>query len=190
MNSLEATAAVIDALEALHVPYMLVGAFSSNAYSIARSTKDADFVVTLEPGDLTKLLDRLGDEFRLERQMRFETITHSVRNVITYLPTQFDIELFRLGDDAHHAERFLRRCRMQLGELGRQAWIPTAEDVIIQKLRWQRRKDLDDVQNVLAVCAKTLDWEYLNHWTTAHGTLDLLKQLQNELPDLDGIDEA
>lgn len=49
MNSLEATAAVIDALEELRIPYMLVGAFSSNAYSIARSTKDADFVVTFLP---------------------------------------------------------------------------------------------------------------------------------------------
>ena len=40
MNSLEATAAVIDALEQAGIPYLLVGAFSSNAHGIARSTKD------------------------------------------------------------------------------------------------------------------------------------------------------
>jgi len=42
---------------------------------------------------------------------RSETITNTVRYVIAYLPTKFDIELFRLTDDAHHAERFRRRCR-------------------------------------------------------------------------------
>ena len=40
----EATAAVIDALNALAVPYLLVGSFASNFYGIPRSTQDADFV--------------------------------------------------------------------------------------------------------------------------------------------------
>lgn len=189
MNSLEATAFVICTLEQSGIPYMLVGAFSSNAYGIPRSTKDADFVVQLSQGDLGQLAKRLGEEFRLDRQMRIETITNSVRNVITYLPTRFDIELFRLSDDEHHAERFRRRIRRQIGELDCEAWIPTAEDVIIQKLRWQRRKDLDDAASVLAVSAASLDWNYLTHWTTIHGTLELLHELRDETPNLDLIDE-
>lgn len=68
MNSLEATAAVIDALEQTGIPYLLVGAFSSNAYGIARSTKDADFVVSLQSRDLRRLVDRLGADFRLVRR--------------------------------------------------------------------------------------------------------------------------
>ena len=60
---------------------------------------------------------------------------------------------------------------------------------MIQKLRWQRRKDLDDAINVLAVSAKMLDWEYLERWTAIHGTLGLLNQLRDELPDLDLLDE-
>jgi hypothetical protein len=105
------------------------------------------------------------------------------------LPTRFDIELFRLSQDAHHAERFQRRCRRAIGELDREAWIPTAEDVIIQKLRWQRRRDVEDAKNVLAVQFNTLDWEYLRRWTTIHGTLALLNQLRDELPDLEVLDE-
>ncbi len=189
MNSLEATALVITTLEELQVPYMLVGAFSSNAYGIPRATKDADFVVQLAQGDLGRLVERLGSEYRLDRQMRLETITNSVRNVITYLPTRFDIELFRLSEDEHHAERFRRKIRRRIGELDCEAWIPTAEDVLIQKLRWQRRKDLDDVASILAVSAKLLDWDYLTRWTKIHGTFDLLNQLQAECPNLDLIDE-
>ncbi|MEO8498766.1 MAG: hypothetical protein ABI614_27195 [Planctomycetota bacterium] len=189
MNSLEATTFVIEALEELAVPYMLVGAFSSNAYGIPRATKDADFVVELAPGELSRLAERLGSEYRLDRHTRIETITNSVRNVITYLPTRFDIELFRLSKDEHHAERFRRRVRRHLGQLRCEAWIPTAEDVLIQKLRWQRRKDLDDVASVLAVSAKLLDWDYLTHWTKIHGTFDLLNQVRAECPNLDLIDE-
>lgn len=141
------------------------------------------------PSDLTKIMERLGSDFHLDRQMRMEMITHSVRNVITYKPTSFDIELFRLSDDAHHEERFRRRQRHPISELNRDTWIPTAEDVVIQKLRWQRPKDIDDVTNVLAVSANLLNWDYLEHWTTIHGTFELLNQMRDELPNLDLLDD-
>ena len=132
MNSVEATAAVIDALEGVQIEYMLVGAFSANAYGIGRSTNDADFVVSFSGDQLQKLIERLGPEFRLDPQMQMEAFTGSFRNVVTFLPTKFQIELFRLNSqDEHHRERFRRRCRILLGEINRQAWIPTAEDVVI-----------------------------------------------------------
>lgn len=181
----ELTAVVVDALEALQIDYMLVGAYSSNAYGIARATHDADFVVVVQPGQLRALVERLGPDFTLDRQIRMEGITGSVRNVITHQPTHFDIELFRLNTkDEHHEERFRRRCRRRLEEIQRETWIPTPEDVVIQKLRWKRRKDLDDVVNVLSVSGPVLDWEYINSWAAKHGTLELLEQLRNEVPDL------
>jgi hypothetical protein len=42
MNSDEATVAVIDALHALDIPYILVGSLASNLYGIPRSTKDVE----------------------------------------------------------------------------------------------------------------------------------------------------
>ena len=41
MTSEQAIVAVVDALEGLQIPYMLVGSLSSSAYGIARSSKDA-----------------------------------------------------------------------------------------------------------------------------------------------------
>lgn len=189
MSSAEAVARVIDALEQLQIPYMIVGAYSSNAYGIPRSTNDADFVVSLERGDLTNLMSHLGDEFSLNRQMQLETITATTRNVITHRPTKFEMELFRVGNDPFDLQRFQRRCRRKINEFDREAWLPTAEDVVIQKLRWQRRRDIDDAKNVLAVQMKYLDWEYLEHWTAAHGTQDLLNELRDELAELDLEDD-
>lgn len=82
MNSLEATAFVIRTMESLQVSYMLVGAFSSNAYGIPRATKDADFVVQLAQGDLTRLAEQLGAEFRLDRQMQLVSCVPNVRILI------------------------------------------------------------------------------------------------------------
>jgi len=185
MSEEEIVARVIDALEQSRIPYMIVGAFSSNAFGISRATTDVDFVISVDKGDLGRLMAALGDDFVLDRQMQLETITSTIRNVVTHKLSKFDIELFRLSADAHHQESFRRRCRRQIEDVGREAWMPTAEDVVIQKLRWQRRKDIDDAKNVLAVQYNNLDWAYLERWTAIHQTLDLLNELREELSFLD-----
>ena len=160
---------------------MLVGAFSSNAYGYPRATKDADIVIEYQEGVLAKICSSLGDDFKLDPQTGFELITGSIRNILTYSPTKFEIELFRLGNDPHHQERFARRRRLLLPDLQIEAVIPTAEDVVVQKLRWQRDKDIADVRVVIAIQAPRLDWTYIKYWTDQHGTSDLLSRLKVEL---------
>ncbi|MDA1230758.1 MAG: DUF6036 family nucleotidyltransferase [Planctomycetota bacterium] len=179
-NSFEALASVLRALHTLEIPYMLVGSFSSNYYSYPRATKDADIEIAYSEGDLKRIRQSLDDEFRLDLQMSFETLTGSVRNILTHVPTKFDIELFRLGSDEHHRERFLRRRSVVLPELKVTSVVPSPEDVIIQKLRWHREKDIDDARKVLQVQLAKLDWEYIDRWTIRHGTFDLLQKLRSE----------
>ncbi len=190
MNNVDVTAAVVDALEVCQIDYMLVGAFSSNFYGVARSTHDADFVVVVNPGQLRELVNRLGPDYLLDRQILVEGITGSLRNIVTHTPTSFQIELFRLNTkDEHHDERFRRRLRQPVAEIQRETWLPSVEDVVIQKLRWKRRKDLDDALNVLTVSGPIIDWTYLRSWTTKHGTDLLLQELLKEVPDLTGLEE-
>src|SRR5947209_26328 len=134
MTSDEAALAVLSALETLEIPYMLVGSFSSNYYGVARSTKDADFVVALGAHSIRHLADHLGSAFRLDPQMTFETTTMTTRHILEVVGIPFKIEIFHLSDDPHDQERFRRRRRVQL--LNREISLPTAEDVIITKLRW------------------------------------------------------
>ena len=188
MNNVEVTAAVVDALESCQIDYMLVGAFSSNFYGVARSTHDADFVVVVEPGQLRALVNRLGPDYLLDRQILAEGITGSLRNIVTHVPSNFQIELFRLNlKDEHHDERFRRRRRQPVAEIQRETWLPSVEDVVIQKLRWKRRKDLDDVVSVLSVSAPIIDWSYLRSWTTKHGTDSLLQELLKEANGSTGV---
>ena len=179
MTPAEATAAVIDALDALQIPYMLVGSLSCNYYAVPRSTQDADFVVQLDSGAISSLAKHLGPRFQLDRQMSFETVTATSRYILRSTEDAFVVELFLLSDDAHDQQRFARRQRGRI--LERDVAIPTAEDVIITKLRWShaggRRKDIEDAENVIAIQAERIDWDYVTSWCDRHGTRALLDRM-------------
>jgi hypothetical protein len=176
----EATATVIDALNSLQIPYMLVGSLSSSFYGIPRATTDADFVVQLPSGGLSALIERLGPSFQLDRQMTFETVTATRRYVLYLADNPFSVELFLLSDDAHDLERFARRRQERI--LDREGFVPTMEDVIITKLRWshagRRLKDLDDARNVITVQGDRIDWDYVTAWCDRHGTRELLESVR------------
>jgi len=182
----EATLAVIDALEKLDIPYMLVGSLSSNVYGIPRSTHDADFVIECAAELLPRLAAHLGSAYRLDPQMMFETATLTRRHVMNVVGVPFKIEFFHLSDDPHDRERFKRRRRVKLQD--REVNLPTVEDVIITKLRWvsilKRPKDTDDVRAVLAVQGPNIDWPYVHAWCDQHGTRALLDEIRSSIPPL------
>lgn len=128
------------------------------------------------------LTDRLDDRFELDRQMLLETLTGTMRNVITFLPNGFQFDLFRLGKDPHHRIIFDRRIRFEVLELNRKVWLPTAEDIVVQKLRWGRGRDIEDVTNVIAVQDAALDLEYVRAWTDQHDTTALLDNIIRSIP--------
>jgi hypothetical protein len=180
MNSDEATSAVVDALDTLRIPYMIAGSFSTNYYGIPRATQDADIVVHLKPGDLSRLVKHLGPSFRLDPQMSFETVTATRRFVLYVVDSVFTIELFLLSDDDHDQQRFARRRLQRIGN--RDVFVPSVEDVVITKLRWShgggRRKDFEDTENVISVQADNIDWDYVYSWCDRHGTRELLDQIR------------
>jgi hypothetical protein len=167
---------------------MVVGSLSASVYGITRSTKDADFVVQLGDRPLSVVTSQLGAEFHLERQMSFETNTGTVRQKLTVGENGFLIELFRLSADSHDQSRFNRRYKARVPILNRDVFVPTAEDVVVTKLRWvltaNRAKDRDDVIEVLGVQWNTLDWTYIDKWCAEHGTRELLEELKRAVPQI------
>ena len=184
MTPHEAVERVIAALRAAGQAHLVTGALASNHYGIERSTKDADIVLETAPGDFAAFAAALGPELTLDPQVTFETITGSLRHIITLRGTPFVIELFLLSSDPHHQERFRRRRPAHLARITTETWIPSAEDVVIQKVRWGRLKDLDDALNVLAVQGDALDFTYIEKWCDTHGTRARLEELRRSIPPL------
>lgn len=179
----DAVVELLDVLNRNRIPYMIVGSFSSNRYGVPRATHDADFVVGANGIDWIKYLSELPESFELDPQASFEMVTATHRRIIEIPSLPFTIELFELSPDEHDQLRFSRRKKLTL--LGREAYLPTAEDVIIQKLRWsrgaKRAKDFDDVVAVMQVQGpEKLDWTYIEEWCGKHETLDLLEEAKAE----------
>jgi hypothetical protein len=181
----EAVVAVLDALDAAGIQYMIVGSLASNFHGIPRSTRDADFIVELGSDSLQRLSASLPPGLTLGGQGAFEAVTGTIRYLIEMNGNPFVCELFVRSDDAHDQERFRRRERV--GMLGRIAFVASAEDMIVTKLRWvleaNRSKDRDDIRNILAVRASDLDWTYVKRWAVEHGTSTLLEDIRASLPD-------
>jgi hypothetical protein len=181
--SREAVLAVIEALNHAGARYLLTGALATNVYAEPRSTKDADFVVEMSAVELENLLRALQPAFAREPQMAFETATGKSMHRLRYRRTPFLVEIFEaMMTDPHEAARFERRVPTQVE--GLPTFVPTAEDIIVQKLRWisrlNRAKDRQDVVTLIRYRRHRLDWPYLYHWCERHNTRDAIDRFQAE----------
>jgi hypothetical protein len=187
MNLLELACEVFDRAESLGVPHMVVGAIAAGAYGIARATRDVDLLVSVDPNlGVFHLMNGLDDLVEFEPQAQFDTITWGRRWVgLSKSIPPFTVELFELLDDPFCASEFARRGHKFVAPLNRKIWLPTAEDVVVQKIRWGRSKDLDDARDVLAVQGpETLDMTYIKNWCSTHGTSERLETILESLPQL------
>lgn len=173
---------VIDALNEAGVPYLLAGSLAANIYSIPRSTKDADFVVEMDSAGLERVTKLLEPMFELDPQQHLETSTWTRRYIWKAREMPFDIELFLKSTDPHHVEQWSRRREIHIEALDRQTWVPTPEDIVIQKLRWGRAKDLTDAAALISVRGRQLDWRYIEKWCGMHGSLPRLQAVKAAIP--------
>jgi Nucleotidyltransferase of unknown function (DUF6036) len=175
-------AQLLDALDRAAIDYVVVGSLASSFYGVARSTQDADVVISCERGQVADLARELGSEFVRDPQMAFETVTSTTKTLISEKQSKFQIEAFNLSDDPHDQERFARRRKVKM--YGCDAYILTVEDVIVTKTRWLhiagRAKDDSDLRAVIQVQGSKIDWPYVESWCDRHGTRELLDRLRNE----------
>lgn len=178
---------VIAACEAEKLDHMLTGAFAYNYYAIPRSTKYVDIVVDVTgTGKISALINRLESEIEFRGLVQFDTLTWGKRHIGR--PAQnstLEVELFELFDDAFVQSQFMRRQRLVLPQIAMETWIPTPEDIVVQKLRWGRNKDLDDARDVIATeDPANLDMPYIRNWCAIHKTTDRLEAALAQIPPL------
>ncbi|MBM3866321.1 MAG: hypothetical protein FJ381_10590 [Verrucomicrobia bacterium] len=179
---------VIESAEAAGIDFMAVGAIAAGAYGVPRSTRDVDLLVSIEaPGGVERLAAALAPWVEFDPQIVFDTITWGRRHVgRSRAAPPFKIEIFETFPDPFVQSEFSRRRQVFVPMLNRCTWLPTPEDVIVQKLRWGRSKDLDDARDVLAVQGpESLDMRYVEEWCALHGTGERLRKVLAEIPPLD-----
>ena len=116
---------------------MLTDAFAHGLYCIPPSTQDVDVVLSLAGADpIQRVARRLAAIVEFEPQIQFDTLTRGKRQVgQTFTNPPFKVELFELFDDPFVQGQFQRTRRLFSTQIQRRAWLPTPEDVVVQKLR-------------------------------------------------------
>ena len=174
---------MIDTAERIGVDFMAVGAIAAGACGVPRSAKDVEVNVA---GGVDALARALAPSIGFGPQVVFDTLTWGRRLVGSIRSTPpFKVELFETFDHPFVQSEFSRRTKFFVPVLDRTTWLPTAEDVIVQKLRWGRSKDLNDARDVLAVQGpETLDMAYIGEWCARHGTAARLAEALAGIPPL------
>ena len=174
------TVAIVEALDKIGVRYLVGGSLASSMHGIPRSTQDVDIVADLKLGHAVRLARELADTFYVDADMIREAVVNQSSFNVIHLETMFKADIFVLRSDDFALEEMNRADLEQLGE--RQVVVASAEDIVLEKLRWYRMGDaasdrqLRDVLGVLTVQAKSLDFSYLRTWAAKLGLGDLLKQ--------------
>ena len=178
----EFLAYLIETLERLQIPYMIVGGFAAILYGEPRLTIDVDIVVDLKPEQVGPLVMAfpISDYYISEEGVRDSVERRYPFNIIQP-STGAKIDLVPLTGDPLTRRAFQRRQRMTYGEEGRSAWFISAQDIVIAKLVAYRQtgsdKHLRDARGVLIVQGTELDLEAVHRAAAAGGLLAEFERL-------------
>jgi hypothetical protein len=183
---------VIEVLERLEIPYMVVGGFAAIFYGEPRLTIDIDIVVDMKQGhvDLFVAAFPIPDYYVSEEGIRDSLQRCYPFNVIQPT-TGAKVDIVPLPRDGFTRAAFQRRQRMEYDEAGHSAAFITPEDIVVAKLiayqKTESDKHLRDARGVLITQWEELDLETVRRSARASGVFEQLEELviavQEEITD-------
>lgn len=173
---------VVEVLEKLEIPYMVVGGFAAIFYGAPRLTIDVDIVVDMHVQHLRAFVNAFplpayyvseeGILDSLRRRYPFNVIEPS---------TGAKVDLVPLPVDLFSRFAFQRRQRLEYDKTGHSAMFITPEDIILAKLMAYREtssdKHLQDVRGVLIMQWDELNWKAIQRGARGAEVAELFDRL-------------
>ncbi len=172
---------VVDVLESLDIPYMVVGGFAAIFYGEPRMTIDVDIVVDMKPTHVRLFVAAfpIPDFYVSEEGIRDSLQRRYPFNVIEP-STGAKIDLVPLSRDPFSRAIFERRQRIVHDVQGHSATFITAEDIVVAKLRAFQEtgsdKHLRDARGVIAMQEEKLNINILKRRARVAQVGELLEQ--------------
>jgi hypothetical protein len=173
---------VIEVLERLHIPYMVVGGFAAIFYGEPRLTIDVDILVDMQPEHIPSFVQAFPipeyyvsqDGIRDSLQRRYPF------NVIQPM-TGAKVDLVPLPQDTFSRASFQRRQRMEYDAEGHMATFISPEDIILAKLlafeNTRSDKHLRDARGVVTTRWERLDFEAIRRNARAFGLSEQFERI-------------
>ena len=184
MNERELLVDCLERLNTLAFPYYLTGSMASNYWGIPRTTHDIDFVITLATADVNRIVTAFSDVFHIdERAVRTAFAPPHQFNAID-TRSSLKVDFWLAQRTPFENSMFERRIHTTLFES--EAWLASAEDVILHKLYWNKitpsERQLSDAAGIVAVQGEHLDRTYLSKWSDSLDvTNDVRRLLRGEI---------
>lgn len=172
---------IAERLDQAQIPYMLSGSVALSMYAQPRMTRDIDFVVDIEEGQVDKFVELFKEDCYIDRESVLEAVrTRGMFNII-HEAWVIKADFVVRKDRPFRKTEFDRRRTVSIG--GRDLSVVTPEDLLLSKLHWAKTSrselQLGDVKNLI-LSESNLDWPYIREWAKKLGVLDLLDEVGAE----------
>lgn len=167
--------------DTLGVAWLIGGSVASSMLGEPRATADVDVVADLRAQHVEPLYAALVETYYIDHDATLYAVrTRGTFNVI-HLESMTKVDIYCMKDDEVSREEMARRIYREA--LGATLPYASAEDIILQKLRWfadgggVSDRQWRDALGVLRVWHGKLDQAYLERTASALGVRDLLAKL-------------
>jgi hypothetical protein len=173
---------VIELLERLGVPYMVVGGFAAILYGEPRLTIDVDILVDMQVSHIRPFVAAfpIKTYYVSEEAIRDSLQRRYPFNVLQSR-TGAKVDLVPLPFDPFSRAAFQARRRVVYDSRGHSAMFITAENIILAKLVAHKNtgsdKHLSDVRGVLVAQWGELDLESIRRGARGSGTLETFERI-------------
>ncbi len=184
MSQQELLKHVVPVLTAAGIDYMVTGSIASSMQGEPRSTHDIDLVVVMPATAARTLVEAFPPpDYYLSEEAILEALRQQSMFNLLCLTDGEKVDFWMLTDDPFDQSRFARKRVEQI--LGLQLNVSAPEDTILVKLRWAQlsggsEKQFTDALRVYEVQGINLDLDYLNHWASRLGIVDLWQRVRSE----------
>ncbi|QYX30098.1 hypothetical protein [Sphaerospermopsis torques-reginae] len=169
----------------INISYYVSGGVASSIHGEPRSTRDLDLVIEINQNQIDLLVETLEASGYYCPAGAVEDVQRGYGNMlnITHTETIANADIYITDNSPFATSQMNRRVLVEVEGIPN-FWIASAEDTILQKLRWGKgsksEKQWRDVLGIIKLQADNLDYGYLAEWAEYLDLIDDFIEVLNQ----------